>query len=98
MTVLFGLASYLMHMCWVELDNEDKTRIMGVLLGYAVVKGLKLIDMDLDVFDERTAVVEVEIVEAEYWIRRFERVRKLMIERDRESCDSARAESLENDE
>ena len=49
-------------------------------------------------FYERTAVVEVEIVEAEYWIRRFERVRKHMIERDRESCDSARAESLENDE
>ena len=46
------------------------------MIGYAIVKGLKSIYMGLDVFDERTANVETQIMEAEYWIKRFERVRK----------------------
>ena len=49
---------------WVELDKEDKTRIWSIMLGYAFVKGLKLINMDLDVFAERTAAIEAQIMEA----------------------------------
>ena len=86
------------RMEWVELDKEDKTRILAIMLGYAVVKDFNFIYIDLDIFYERTAVVEAQIIEAEYWIWRFERVRKLMNERDKESYDSVRAELLENNE
>ena len=41
----------------MKIENDDKQPICAVMVGYAIVKGLKFIDMDLDVFEERTAVV-----------------------------------------
>ena len=35
------------------------------------LKTLNLTYLDLDIFDERTTVVEAQIVEAEYWIKRL---------------------------
>ena len=59
---------------------------------------LKLVDLDIDVFDERPAVVKAQIMEAEYWLKCFERVRKLMNSSDRENYDSVTVELLERDE
>ena len=43
-------------------------------------------------------VVEAQIMEAEYWLKHFECVRKLMNAQDREKYDSATAKLLDRDE
>ena len=54
MTMVFGSLTYYLE--WMKLENDDKKLICAVMIGYAIVKGLKLKEMDLDVFGEKTAV------------------------------------------
>ena len=72
----------------LKLEPDDNRLIVAVLIGYFVLTCLKLVDLDLDIFDKRTAVVEAQMLEAHYWLRRFEHVRKLMnaTEQDQYAC------------
>ena len=84
--------------CFLEmvvLQPEDKPLVIAVFIAYFVMTGFKIVDLELDIFDERTKVIEAQMLEATFWIRIFQRVCKLMNAEEKEKFDSANVELVE---